>query len=653
MSVRGFTPKQVESLRGAWPDTARIRKGNPSRGFVSQNMRFTNGEALSREGTSAIFTSAGKVSGIYQWLAPYSIYTTTAQNLVMYQDSSAIKRRRLSDSSTLTLLSSLNSMRAPSFADLGPRVYFCGWNTAGDGTIQCRIHDGVITSGTPNVDVAFRGPLTVTAMTATDSGAGQCTKGTHRVAFVYQSRSGFSGQPSPVSSGVFAPASVTLNAGLRTISLSITLDTPSDAGLGSSVYPIMTRADNPDKWFFVPATFFSPDPTTFPISSSGWTQVITISISDEDLANSANPADENFNLLVAGASSGPFNPNWVAAYGKRMMYGAGTDVYGSAIGDPQSITQEFSTLQLPSQRQVAIGFQLGSDFFLTGDKWTGRTRDSGDVPQTWEQPANISNELGAPFANCVGTFGDGQSKRWIATEAGLYLFDGAYPAHPITYYWTNYWKRINWAAAYAIQIDNDATSLRCYVAIPLDAATEPSHMLTIDYTNGDRYDSCDISIDNFPAGFSSIRMIKEFATARSVLWIGPSSAASVVHLDGTTHNDVGAAINPIYETSYLRQGELASNTVRVGNADIWIRGNGALAHTWKGLDGTPTVTPVLMGDGSVVVTSLAAAPGIQYLAKGDLSPVENFSMRFEMNEVDGYFHLSGLKAYMRPSLYNR
>src|SRR6185503_11951813 len=102
--------------------------------------------------------------------------------------------------------------------DLATRAYFCAYDTADAGTIQCRIHDGLFTSGVPDVDIAFRGPLTVTSFTATDGGAGQCTKGTHKIAFVFQSRSGFAGQPSPVNGGgVFTPVSVTLNAGLRTI----------------------------------------------------------------------------------------------------------------------------------------------------------------------------------------------------------------------------------------------------------------------------------------------------------------------------------------------------------------------------------------------------------------------------------------------------
>lgn len=646
MSTRGWTPKTVENLRGMWSNVADVKRGNPSRATAAYNIRTSSGVAYSREGTSAVpgAASAGKVTGLWNWLSP----VLTSQNLVLYLDGTTIKRRRLSDNQVDNLLTGV-SARAPSFADLGTRAYFCAYDTQDQGVIQCRIHDGLFTSGTPDVDIAFRGPLSVTAFTAVDGGAGQCTQGTHRIGFVFQNRTGFAGKPSPVSAGVFAPASVTLNAGLRTINVSVTLDTPTDAGGSAVLLPIMTRADNPDKWYFVPASggFFAPDPIGLPYNTLGWTQAFTISISDEDLADAANSAEEQFNLL------GPFSPNFVAAYGKRMTYGADTKVYVSDIDDPQHVTPDLHAISLPSQRHVAFGFPLGTAYYLTGDKWTGRTIDNGDLPSTWVQPSEISSVLGAPFPGCVepktaGTY------VWIACESGVYVFNGAFPFRPITYLCGDIWKRVNWAAAYAIEIADDVIGLRCYVAVPLDGATECTHTLVIDYTNGLGYDSCDITLDNYtPATFSSIGLVKNTTTDRTELWIGPSSAGNIAFLDDTTRNDQGAAIHPVWESGYVRQGgELASETIRVGNADLWIRGSGTLIHSWRGLDGTPSITPTVMGNGCVI-TALSAAPGIELQAKGDLHPCENYTMRFETNAVGSWFSLSGLKAYSKPSLYSR
>lgn len=590
---------------------------------------------------------------MFDWIAPAFNEVAAPINYLFYQDGTTIKRRNLSDGVTDSALTGLTTTRAPVFADLGSRLYFCGFDVSGLGTTQCRVHDGLSTSGSLDIDVAFRGPLTFSAFSAADNGTGLCTKGLHKIGFIFQSRTGFAGQPSPVSAGVFAPASVTLNAGNRSIRASITLDTPADAGANSGFFPIMTRADNPNTWFFVPETFYGPV-TILPVSSAGWAFTVDISISDEDLATRAESADNQFNRLVAGASSGPFNPNFVVAYGKRMIYGVGIKVYASDIDDPQALTEDFNVLSLPSRRRNGMAFPLGQALYLTGDKWTGRTSDNGDLPSTWPQPETISDAIGAPFPGCVAWRTAG-TYAWIAAESGLYEFNGAYADRPISDNQRDIWGRINWAAAYTIQIADDVTQRKVHVAVPLDAATEPSHLLVYDYTNGRTADSCDFSYYTFSAStFSSVRMVKVSTTARTELYIGPSAVGSVLFLDESTHNDAGAAINCIWNSGYVRgSGEMQSKTIRVGNADIWIRGNGALTHSWRGLDDVLVVTPILMSSGGTVVTSLSSAPGIEYAAKGDLSPVENATFRFQTNAVDAWMELSGMKAYFRPALWTR
>jgi hypothetical protein len=322
--VRGWEKKEVTLPRGAWTAKALIAKGNPARASIAQNVRFFPDQVYSREGTSSIVSgaAASKITGMYDWISP-------TDHLLLYMDGTTIKQYRFADGLTYNLLTGVGG-RAPSFAELGVHTYFTAYDTSGNGTIQAHVYDGNYT----NVDVCFRGPLSVTSLNCSDGGVGYCTQGQHNIGFVFQSRSGFSGKPSPVVAGAFTPSSVTLNAGLRTINAVLTLNTPSDAGPNSSVYPIMTRADNPAEYYFVPPGFYSPSPTILPANFAGFSITITISISDEDLANNGTPATDNFNLLVAGTSSGPFNPSWVTAYGRRMVYGAGVNVYASQINDP-------------------------------------------------------------------------------------------------------------------------------------------------------------------------------------------------------------------------------------------------------------------------------------------------------------------------------
>lgn len=643
MSTRNWTSKEILGPRGAWTSGALVRKGNPARASVAQNVRFSPGVCQSREGTSSVWTpTGGAVGSMFNWISP-------SDNHLIYLDGTTAKRRKLSDGTTTTLASSLSTTQALSCADLGPRLYFCGFTTALAGATQCRVYDGASA-----IDTAFRSPLTVTSMTAIDGGAGQCTKGTHKFAFVFQSRSGFAGQPSPLSAGVFTPVSVTLNAQSRSVTFTITLDTPADAGTGSAIYPIMTRASNPNVWYFVPDMQIL-NPTA---SSVGYVAAFTISVSDEDLAARAETADNQFNLLVQTSGTGPFSPNWVAAYGKRMAYGVGNKVYFSDIDDPQAVTEDFNVRQTPGQRSIAIGRQLGQDFYYFGDRWTARDSDNGDLPSTWSTPSDVSGAIGtsAPLGICPGK--DNQWL-WVAAEGGLYLFTGSYPEHPVSYYQSDIWARINWAAAYCIQVADDTVNLKVHVAVPLDGATSPTHDMVFDYTQGKTFDSCDFSLDNFAAAtFGSIAAVKEATSARTSVYIGPSAAGRVLKLDTTTHDDVhpttgtATAVSAIWESSYIRRpGELGSKTIRVGNADLWIRGSGTLTHLWKGLDGTPSVTPTVMGAGSVT-TTLSTAPGIELQSKADIMS-ENVTMRFATNAVGAWFSLSGFRPYYRQGLWTR
>ena len=172
------------------------------------------------------------------------------------------------------------------------------------------------------------------------------------------------------------------------------------------------------------------------------------------------------------------------------------------------------------------------------------------------------------------------------------------------------WKRVNWAAAYAIQIKDDVQNLKLYIAAPLDGATVCNAMFVVDYRLGMTFDSVDISIDVFnPTVFSSIAVVKEQATGLSNLWIGPAAAGEVARFDVTTPNDQGAAINSYWTSGLVRgQGQIGTSMMRVSAAmDIWARGTAPLVA------GTPSFSINLIGpDGvqTVPITLLTTSQGV-------------------------------------------
>jgi hypothetical protein len=612
--------------------------------------------------SGAPILSSGKVTTMYNWLTPFRSEIPPQQNFLIYMDGSSVIRCNLEDQGSLTptfstLVSGLSGTRGLTFAELGQTLYFCGFDAYGNGTMQAHVLNLNDAGGFPAVDTAFRGPLTVTSITATDVGPGQCSSGTHYLGFIFQSRSGFAGQPSPVASNslVFTPVSITLNSPGRTIRLTITLNTPPDAGPGSAFYPIITRADNPNAWFFVPGASGN-----LPANAPNWTQFIDISVSDEDLAASATPADDYFNRLVQQPDgSGPFNPQCVASYGKRMVYGFNEKIYVSDIDDPQALSEDFHVIYGPSRRKVVAARQFGSDLLVFGDRWTARFTDNGDVPATWATPVEVSNFIGTLSPTGVESQTGGQWI-WVAAESGLYLFVGQYSDHPISFYQSDVWKRINWNAAYAVQIADDVTNLKVHVAVPLDGATEPTHDLVWDYTNGMTFDTCDFSMDNFSAStFSSIRTVRDPISKRTSVYIGPSSAGNVIQLDSSKLNDVNPStgsqtpIHSAWESSYvLLPGEAGTAMARLGAVQLWIRGAGQLIHTWFGLDRVASRQPLIFANGDAI-SQLSPSPGQVLLAKGDLPHVENFTLRLETNALDSWFSFSGLKPYWRPDLWIR
>lgn len=476
------------------------------------------------------------------------------------------------------------------------------------------------------------------------------------------------------------PVQITLAAGQRKVNISVTLPAQPDGGTSAgggvqaTLFLIATRSDNPALWYFIPTDAQTgqigeqPVPLNTPVTLD-----FVFSLSDEDIANSlaGDTAQKNFLYTAQAADgTGPFNPGFVVAYGTRMCYGDGSVLWVSDLGFPQQIAADTNQVRMQNQRKIGAAFNLpgNTGLYITGDRWTGYVTDNQDSPSTWAQPVPVSNALGAQSPNlvCAETKG---SYVWVVTPSGPYMFDGQFEGNQILYLISGFneqrqpigWTRVNWAAAYAIQIKDDVQNLKLYIAAPLDGATVCNYQFCIDYRLGLSFDAVDISIDVFnPQLFSAICVVKEVATGLSNLWIGPAAAGSVARLDHTTANDQGSAINSFWTSGLVRgQGQIASSMIRIGAANFWVRGNAPLiaglpsfAISLIGPDGVQTV-PVTLLTLQGVPSALTQTPGLQYQGKCDFPRIENTYVQFGTNAVDAWFELSGFTLYCKPDLYNR
>ena len=630
-----------------WSLNAQRRKGAPQRATYAQNARFSPGIAKTRPGTSALYASAGKVTGpFYNWFSPSEV------DWVLYQDGTNVTAYNQATLAATELLTGVSS-RATSFADVDVWSFFCGYSATGQGTQQVRIFDGT------NVDKAFGPAPTLTSCTAVDGGAGQCTQGTHNIGCVYQNRDGFQTVPSTKVSGT--QISCTLNAGMRKINIAVTLPALLDGGTNptgasATLFLIVTPAADLNDWYWLP-TAISPSTSIIqqPVPYNTVTTLnFVFDLGDGDIYASADPANSQFLWMTQdGSGNGPITPSFVVAYGTRMCYGCGSTLYASEQNNPQQITADQHAIVMPNQRVIQAAFPLpgGTDLYLSGDRWTARITDNSDVPATWSEPVGISKALGAALPNLVCAQSGG-GHVFIVTERGVEFFDGQFAQKPLTYLCSDQWALVNWAANYAIEIVDDPMNFKVYVAVPLGSATEPNALWVIDYQNGLTFDSCDISIDVFPASFSAIGVIKEIATGENNLWIGPSAAGNIIHFDPATTEDSGAAINSYWRSGLVRGAELPSKMIRAGAADLWIEGSGTLNTTYAALDGSNAINPPLLSSQGAVAP-LAVGPGYEYMQSFDLAHIENFTVQVGTNAVGAWWELSKVAVYMKADLFNR
>lgn len=604
-------------------DTLQAR---PERAFIARNVRFEPGRVRSRDGFAARFASAGKVTSFHQW-------QTSQFNRVIFYDGNKVRSLNLVDGVVADMFT--QAARGAVVSESGSKAFISTYTDTGVSAGPVRISVGSISA--TEVDMAFAPPWTFVPVMA-DAGAGNVSEGVHRFGYIVETRTGFVGKPSPVN--VFdahAPVSFTVASGGRALTMGLTLNTPADAAF---VHPIMTRVDNPDRWYFVPGAA-----TAVPGGALGWVISIPIDISDERLADSAEEANDQFDALaqtLAGAS--PIGVSSVAAYGNRQVYIADNKAYFSEPDDYQYITEAGHVVQTQGQRRIVSGGTLRESFYMIGPSWTHAVSDNGDLPSTWASPTEVSGSIGTPAVQGVEWRTAGEYA-WVASPSGFYLFTGQYGSRPISYYQTPEWERINWAAPYAVQVRDDYVDQKVYVSVALDANTEASNLLVWDYARGMTPEDVDFVLYNLPSNFSGLGLVQTHDTRETQLWIGPSTAGQVLRRSKGSHVDYnGQLVASVYETGLiLGPADRSKRINQFGGIGYAIEGSGTLTVTVFGPD---RVRQIL-----AETQTLSVGPG-QTFERKLYCLEENISIRFEVSGAGSWFDLTSLRVYWKPYATN-
>jgi hypothetical protein len=650
-----------------WSAVAEKRAGNPVRASYCQNVRFAPGVVKTRPGTVQVLCNNQQPGKITKGLSIGNLgggwrcyYLAGTQLRYGALNSGFINCAAPFDYTTPTLAAFPS---VPVFKDtLGgtPYTISVAWfNKFAYIALSDKNGNGIapvlISDGSAIVDVAFsawslyRSGLQLGGgfgMAFSQIGAGYTTPGLTNYAMVLQTGTGFLSQPMVQTGPNFVTAS----------KVQATFTIPAGYSIYGSgtVYLLKNRVDNPTQWYWIPNDPISGTVGEVPYVPGATTLTFTINISDADMAASLDPANDQWLTLqqaVHPILTGPIKPSFVSLYGKRMCYGADNILYVSDLDSPQAITPDRNIVETPKQLKLGFAFSLqGSpDLYMTGAKWLGRVSDNGDTPSTWAPPILISETIGAPFPGCVCHRTAG-GYAWLATDAGVFLFTGVLGDKPVTWMIQDQWSRVNWNAAAAIEMEDDIENRVLYVAVPLDGATEVNAVFCIDYTYGLSAEQVDISLDLYQSNGVYSVAVGPDETGANRVWLGSDQGYLLMHNEGGSATDAGGPITSIWESGLVRSpGDFASRMVRVGGMDLWMRGGGGLTTTVYSLDKQRSVSPYLLSSAGAT-TGLAATPGIMYHHKFDISKIENYSIRFQVNT---WFELSGFTVYSKPDLYNR
>lgn len=629
-AIRGSIPYSAKSPRGPWT-RIRDRPADPRRGKLAINMQYGPTGTRTRDGFTPALAVGGSVFGMYHWITNSS--GQAINRLIYNEGGTTVKMRNLIAGSTQDLFTQSGTYSFIT-AEAGNRLYIATFTSAQVAASKVRIVNALF-GGVPS-DFAFAPPMTA-APVITDTGAGQCTEGEHMFGYILETRTGFTGKPSPQPANVFTPVAFSVTGGSRSLNLAVTANTPADAAF---LHPIMTRVGNPTDYYFVPDAAVA-----IPGGAIAWTANMTINISDEDLLSFATSADENFDYFTQDVGgSGPFEPQAVLSYGQRMVYLTPQTAYVSDIQDYQVLVNPESTIELPGQKQIVTGFVVRGALYLLGPAWTYGISDSGRGVRAreWGTPSLASGGLGTTAIRgvCARSNGD---YAWVANQAGLYFFDGAYAADPISYGVDPEWRRINWGAPNAISVVDHYNEQKVVVIAPLDGATVPTHMLTFDYSEGFTWLKVNFSLNNLPTQIGSGAIVIDPTTGKQEFWVGPGAAGNIVKQSFELRNDSGSPISYKYETGLVINPPTGWRFNKCGAVELDITGAGNYVATFIGLNSN--ITTVLITD------PLSTNPG-DYPLLGMDDFDQNWSIRIEGNELNGWCDLARVTCYTTKYMTN-
>ena len=269
---------------------------------------------------------------------------------------------------------------------------------------------------------------------------------------------------------------------------------------------------------------------------------------------------------------------------------------------------------------------------------TYTTRDNSYEPSTWTV-VNIDSGVGADY-NCASQFlnesGSNSDFFLVADQGGLYPFNGVYldPRYALSFKIERIWKRINKKYMHKTQLIIDPKKKLVYALVVLDTATEPSHLLVGDYSNGFDYKRIRWHIWESDAfNFSSIMVDESQTTGTTYLRIAGRSG-NIYDYDEAIRQDDAMAIESRVQFALVYQ--FPNYIHHFAAVGLRIKGDGNLAINCTAEDGTKKT--------NFEPLTLEAAPGREYLKPLGYES-EKCSLTLSVIAANNYFKIRSMTLY--------
>jgi hypothetical protein len=471
-------------------------------------------------------------------------------------------------------------------------------------------------------------PTGATMVATTSAATGSVEAGRRLFAVSYETISGYLTPPGPA---IFTDYT---GPGAKKVDLSVIPLGPVGTVARVIVATKMLRADyagdqDNQEFFLVPNGRIGDNVTTS----------TTVDFFDADLQASADYLLDQMSVIPAGVGIGVYNSR-LAVWGIDTNEAA---VYFSLPGQPEafSATEGFA-LAFPGDAAGGVRncVEFRSQYYiLKGGSKTYVTNDIDDNPAFWKV-TNVDLSVGSEchgVAKVLDQTGSALDNFFCADRVGLFIFNGTFSGNELSRKISDIWQRITRTAFNQVEVVHDPIKARIYVAVPLDGADSPTHVLVGNVDDGIDEANVRWTTYKFPKNPTSIAIDLNSNTKRTQFRFG-SRQDNVYGLVEGALNDFGNAIESYIETALLPPDSESGDPViyQFGHLQLRVKGQGALNITITGIDRNRSLQPQGI--------SLSPQPGRTLERKFNFQD-ERASVKIGTNGAADYFQLIRLKLY--------